>query len=177
MKVAFIILVVIMVGIVGIHALAATKPDVFTLQRTASINSTPERIFPFINDFRQWTIWSPFEKMDPDMKRDYGAIPAGKGATYAWGGNKNIGAGSMEILEVPAPQRVTIKLDFTRPFSAHNIAEFTPEPAGDVTNVTWSMRGAVPYFAKIIRAFMDMDKMVGTQFAEGLDKLKTAAER
>jgi hypothetical protein len=110
------------------------------------------------------------------MTRSYGAITAGKGATYAWDGNKNIGAGNMEILDAPAPQRVTIKLDFTRPFEVHNIAEFTPEPAGDVTNVTWSMRGAVPYFAKIIHVFVDMDKMVGTQFVQGLGKLKAAAE-
>ena len=82
MKIAFIILVVIVVGIVGILAFAATKPDVFIVQRTASIKAPPEKVFPFINDFRQWTIWSPFEKMDPDMKRSYGAITAGKGATY-----------------------------------------------------------------------------------------------
>jgi len=176
MKIALIILAVIVVGIVGILAFAATKPDVFIVERSASIKAPPEKVFPFINDFRQWTMWSPFEKMDPDMKRSYGAITAGKGATYAWDGNKNIGAGNMEILDAPAAQRVTIKLDFTRPFEVHNIAEFTLEPAGDVTNVTWSMRGPVPYFAKIIHVFVDMDKMVGTQFVEGLGKLKAAAE-
>lgn len=177
LKIALIALAVIAVGIIGVLAFAATKPDVFVVQRSASIKAPPEKIFPFINDFHQWGIWSPFEKMDPDMKRSYGPIAAGQGATYGWDGNKNIGSGSIQIVDAPAPRKVTIKLDFTRPFEAHNIAEFTLQPAGDTTNVTWSMRGPVPFFAKIIHVFMDMDKMVGGQFAEGLGKLKAAAEK
>ena len=177
MKIVFIVLAVVAVGIVGILAAAATRPDDFRVQRTAAIKAPPDKIFPFINDFRQWPVWSPFEKIDPDMKRTYGATTAGKGATYGWDGNKNIGSGSMEILDAPAPQRVTIKLDFTRPFEAHNIAEFTLVPVGDTTNVTWSMHGPVPYFGKIIHMFMNMDKMVGGQFATGLADLKAAAEK
>jgi hypothetical protein len=177
MKIALIILAIIAVGIVGILAFAVTKPDIFTVQRSLAIKAPPDRIFPLINDFKQWGVWSPYEKIDPEMKRSYGATTAGKGATYGWEGNKNIGAGSMEILEAPAPQKVSIKLDFTRPFEAHNIAEFTLVPAGEMTNVTWSMRGPVPFFAKIIHVFMNMDKMVGGQFDEGLGNLKAAAEK
>ncbi len=177
LKIIAIIAAVLAVGIVGVLAYAATKPDIFTVQRTASIKAPPETIFPFINDFKQWGLWSPYEKIDPAMKRTYGPKTAGPGATYAWDGNKNIGSGSMEILDAPAPQKVSIKLDFTRPFEAHNIPEFTLVPSGETTNVTWSMRGPVPFFAKIIHVFMDMDKMVGSQFAEGLGNLKAAAEK
>ena len=177
MKIALIVLAVIVVGIAGVLIFAATKPDIFAVQRTASIKAPPDKIFPLINDFHRWGTWSPYEKIDPEMKRSYGPITAGKGATYGWEGNKNIGSGSMEILDAPAPQKVTIKLDFTRPFEAHNVAEFTLRPAGDSTSVTWSMRGPVPFFAKIIHVFLDMDKMVGGQFAEGLGNLKAAAEK
>src|SRR5690349_6509852 len=142
LKIALIALAVIAVGIIGVLAFAATKPDVFVVQRSASIKAPPEKIFPFINDFHQWGIWSPFEKIDPDMKRTYGPITAGPGATYGWDGNKNIGSGSMEILDAPAPRKVTIKLDFTRPFEAHNVAEFTLQPAGDTTNVTTNVTWA-----------------------------------
>lgn len=177
LKIILIVLAVLAVGIVGVLAFAATKPDIFTVQRTASIKAPPEKIFAFINDFKQWGVWSPYEKIDPAMKRTFGPTTAGQGATYAWDGNKNIGSGSMEILDAPAPRKVSIKLDFTRPFEAHNIAEFTLVPAGEMTNVTWSMRGPVPFFAKIVHVFMDMDKMVGGQFAEGLGNLKAAAEK
>ena len=177
LKITLIVLAVIAVGVASILAFAATKPDVFTVQRSATIKAPPDRIFPLLNDFKQWGLWSPYEKIDPAMKRSYGPLTAGKGATYGWDGNKNIGSGSMEILEAPAPQKVSIKLDFTRPFEAHNIAEFTLLPAGDTTNVTWSMRGPVPFFAKIIHVFMNMDRMVGGQFDEGLGNLKAATEK
>jgi hypothetical protein len=177
LKIFLIVLAVIAIGVVGVLAYAATRPDIFTVQRSASIKAPPEKIFRFINDFHQWGVWSPYEKIDPDMKRNYGPITAGKGATYGWDGNKNIGAGSMEIVDAPAPQRVTIKLDFMRPFEAHNVAEFTLRPAGDATNVTWTMRGPVPYFFKIVHLVMNMDKMVGGQFDQGLANLKAAAER
>ena len=176
LKIIGIIAAVLAVGIVGVLAYAATRPDDFRVQRTATIKAPPEKIFPFINDFRQWTIWSPFEKVDPDMKRTYGATAAGPGATYAWDGNKNIGAGSMTMVDSSA-RKVIIKLDFLRPFEAHNVAEFTLVPAGGETHVTWSMHGPVPYFAKIIHMFMNMDRMVGGQFAAGLADLKAAAEK
>ena len=176
LKIIGIIAAVLAVGIVGILAFAATRPDDFRVQRSASIKAPPEKIFPFINDFKQWGVWSPYEKIDPEMKRTYGAKTAGQGATYAWDGNKNVGSGSMTIVD-SSTQKLIIKLDFLRPFEAHNIAEFTLVPAGDSTNVTWSMHGPVPYFAKIIHLFMNMDRMVGGQFAEGLASLKAAAEK
>ena len=111
------------------------------------------------------------------MKRIYGATTAGKGATYAWEGNSNVGSGSMEILNAPAPSQVTVKLDFMKPFEAHNMAEFTLMPSADGTTVTWAMHGPVPYKFKIVHMFMNMDKMVGGQFAEGLASLKAAAEK
>jgi carbon monoxide dehydrogenase subunit G len=176
LKIIGIIAAVLAVGIVGVLAYAATRPDDFRVQRSATIKAPPEKIFAFINDFRRWTVWSPFEKIDPEMKRTYGATAAGPGATYAWDGNKNIGSGSMTMVD-SSPSKVIIKLDFLRPFEAHNIAEFTLVPAGDSTSVTWSMHGPVPYFAKIIHMFMNMDRMVGGQFAAGLADLKAAAEK
>ena len=176
LKIIGIIAAVLAVGIIGVLAYATTRPDDFRVQRTAAIKAPPDKIFPFINDFRRWTVWSPFEKVDPDMKRTYGAVSAGPGATYAWDGDKNIGAGSMTMVD-SSPAKVIIRLDFLRPFEAHNIAEFTLVPAGDSTNVTWSMHGPVPYFAKIIHMFMNMDRMVGGQFDAGLADLKAAAEK
>ena len=177
LKITLIVLAVIAVGVAGILAIAATKPDVFTVQRNATIKAPPDKIFPLINDFKQWGLWSPYEKIDPDMKRSYGPVTAGKGATYAWEGNGNVGSGSMEILNAPAPSQVAIKLDFMRPFEAHNVADFTLMPSGDGTTVTWAMHGPVPYQFKIVHLFMNMDKMVGGQFAEGLANLKAAAEK
>ena len=171
------ILLGVMAVIAAILIFAATKPDIFRVQRAAGIKAPPEKIFAIINDFKRWDAWSPWEKKDPAMKRTFGATTDGKGAVYAWEGNKDVGQGRMEIAESVPPSKVTLKLDFLKPFEAHNIVEFTLVPQGDSTNVTWAMQGPTPYFAKIIHVFMDMDSMVGKDFETGLANLKAVAEK
>jgi uncharacterized protein YndB with AHSA1/START domain len=168
---------VVVVLIVALLVFAATKPDTFRVQRSTSIKAPPEKIFALINDYRSWGAWSPWEKKDPAMKRTYSTATSGKGAVYAWEGNKDVGHGRMEIAESVPPSKVGVKLDFIKPFEAHNIVEFTLQPVGDSTNVTWAMQGPTPYFAKIIHVFFDMDRMVGKDFETGLANLKSVVEK
>ena len=175
--VVVIIFGVVLGAVCGVLVYAASRPDVFQVRRTASIKAPPEKIFPLIADFKSWTAWSPYEKKDPAMKRTYGQVTSGKGATYAWAGDRNVGSGSMEILDAPAPSRVTIKLDFKTPFEAHNVADFTLQPADGGTSVSWSMQGPTPFFGKILHVFVDVDKMVGRDFEAGLANLKAIAEK
>jgi uncharacterized protein YndB with AHSA1/START domain len=170
------IALVVALGIAAVLVFAATKPDTFRVQRTASIKAPPEKIFPLINDFHGWTAWSPYERLDPALKRTYGGASAGKGATYAWEGNGKVGTGRMEIRESSAPSEVVIKLEFVKPMEASNIAEFRLKPQGDATNVTWAMHGPAPFLTKLMQVFFDMDKMVGEDFEAGLANLKAAAE-
>ena len=171
------ILGVIVVVVAALLGYAATRPDTFSVQRAASIKAPPEKIFPLIDDFHRWPVWSPWEKMDPDMKRTYSGAAAGKGAAYAWQGNNKVGEGRMEILDDPAPSKVVIKLDFIKPFEGHNTATFLLVPKGDVTDVTWTMDGPSPFVAKLMGVFMNMDKMIGNDFETGLANLKAAAEK
>ena len=170
-------LAVIGVFVVGVLAYAATKPDMFRLQRTATINAPPQTVFALINDYRNWTAWSPWERKDPNLKRTYSEPSSGKGATYAWEGDKNVGKGSMLITDTVAGSRVALNLDFEKPFRAHNKVVFDLESKGLTTDVTWSMEGPTPFFAKIIHVFIDMDKMVGRDFEAGLAAMKAAAEK
>lgn len=167
--------IVIVVAIVAILTYAATRPDSFRVQRTASINAPPDRIFPYISDFKRWTAWSPYER-DPEMKRTYGGSENGKGAVYEWDGNKNVGKGRTEIVEA-TPDKILIKLDFIKPFEAHNMAEFTLEPKGGQTVVTWAIYGPSPYMSKLMGTFIDMDNMIGKEFDAGLAKLKSIVEK
>jgi hypothetical protein len=131
---------------------------------------------PLIEDFRNWRSWSPWERLDPDMKRTYSGAQSGRGAVYEWAGNSDVAQGRMEITGADPP-RVTIKLDFLEPFEAHNVAEFTLQPAGSATTVRWSMDGPTPYMAKLMGVFIDMDAMIGRDFEAGLANLKSAAEK
>jgi uncharacterized protein YndB with AHSA1/START domain len=172
-----IIVVIVALLVVGVLLTAATRPDTFRVERTAVVQAPPEKVFPYINDFDRWAAWSPWEKKDPAMKRTYGATKSGKGARYAWDGNGEVGQGSMEIVESAAPSRVALRLDFVKPFEAHNNVDFTLKPEAGGTRVAWSMEGPVPYFARIIHLFVNMDRMVGKDFEAGLASLKAAAEK
>ena len=169
------IVTVILVLIVGLLAYAATRPGAFRVYRSAAIKAPADKIYPLIDDFHAWTAWSPYEKLDPDMRKTYEGAANGKGAIYSWEGKK-AGAGRMEIADTAAPNRVTIKLDFSKPFVAHNIAEFTLEPAGEATTVTWAMSGQTPFMMKVMGLFMSMDKIVGKDFEAGLASLKASTE-
>jgi hypothetical protein len=177
LKVFAVIGCLVVAGIAVVLILAAMKPDQFRISRSAAIMAPPDKIFPLINDFKAWTAWSPYENKDPEMKRIYGPTTAGKGATYAWDGNSNVGGGNMLITDAPAPSKVALDLNMTRPMTAHNKVEFTLTPAGDSTTVTWAMNGEAPYWAKIFQVFFNMDKMVGGDFEAGLAKLKSVAEK
>jgi uncharacterized protein YndB with AHSA1/START domain len=172
-----IIAVVIALAIAVILILAATKPDTFSVQRAATMNAPAEKIFAILGDFHQWRGWSPWENKDPAMKRTYDGSERGKGAVYAWDGNKNVGSGRMEILEVTAPSKILIKLDFLKPFEAHNTAEFTMSPHGNATNVDWVMRGPAPFMFKVMEVFVSCDKMIGKDFETGLVNLKALVEK
>ena len=171
-----IILILVVVLIAAVLAFAATRPDSFRVQRRTSIRAAPEKIFPLIADFHSWTSWSPWEKKDPALKRSYSGAASGTGAVYAWEGNRNVGSGRMEITEASSPSKVTIQLDFIKPFEGHNVAELSLEPAGDATNVTWEMHGPMAFIPKVFSVFVSMDKMIGNDFEAGLANLKSVAE-
>ena len=171
------ITLIVVAAIAALLIFAATRPDTFHVERTARINAPAEKIFPLIDDFHRWGTWSPYEKLDPDMQRSFGGSASGKGATYAWESKGKAGAGRMEITESTPSSKIAINLDFTRPMEGHNVAEFTLQPQGDATQVTWSMHGPSPFVAKLMGIFFNMDQMIGKDFETGLANLKTATEK
>jgi hypothetical protein len=172
-----IVVIAVVVLIAGVLVFAARKPDTFRVQRATAIGAAPDKIFPLINDFKNWGSWSPYEKKNPAMKRTFSGQTSGKGAVYAWDGNSQVGKGRIEIIDTSAPARVTIKLDMIKPMEGHNIVHFTLESHGGATQITWAMRGSCAYVAKLMSLFCDMDKMIGKDFETGLENLKALAER
>lgn len=168
---------VVLATIAAILVYASTRPDSFRVERSTAMNAPAEKIFPHIDGLKRWTEWSPYEGRDPAMKRAYSGAESGKGAVYEWDGNDNVGKGRMEIVDSTPPHRVVIKLDFLKPFEGHNMAELTVEPKGGQTIVTWAMYGPSTFMTKLIGTFMDMDDMIGRDFAAGLAKLKTVVEK
>ncbi len=142
------------------------------------MSAAPSTVFEQVNDFHKWTAWSPWEKMDPDLKRTYSGSPSGTGAVYEWVGNKKVGEGRMTLTDSRPSESIRIKLEFLKPFKATNTTEFTFLPEHNQTAVTWTMTGRNNFMAKLICGlFMNMDKMVGSDFERGLTNLKSIVER
>lgn len=171
------ILLTLIVIIAAILIYASTKPNTYRVERSISINATPEKVMPLIDDFHNWDKWSPWAHLDPNMKVTYGGSPSGKGAVYAWEGNNKVGAGRMEILDERAPGYADMQLDFYKPMKDTARTEFNLVPEGTGTQVSWVMSGNMTYIAKVMCVFKSMDKMIGGDFEKGLAKLKAEAEK
>jgi uncharacterized protein YndB with AHSA1/START domain len=147
----------------------------YTVQRTRTIDAPADRVYRLIADFHAWTTWSPWEDVDPDLQRDYSGAESGRGAVYAWSGNRKAGKGRMEIVDVEENRRIDIDLRFEKPFPSENRTNFLLDPRGDATDVTWAMTGPRPLAMRIAGPLLNMDKLVGRDFEKGLDRLRRAA--
>lgn len=172
---AIIVLIIVVVGV--FLAFVSSRPNAFRIERSLPVKAPAGKVFALINDFHHWPSWSPWEKMDPAMKKTHSGSASGSGAVYEWQGNNKVGQGRMEITGAVANSKVTIKLDFYKPFEAHNTTEFTLVPQGESVTVTWAMFGPQPFMAKLMGVFMSMDKMVGKDFEAGLAAMKAVAEK
>ena len=176
LKALAIIGIVLVVAVVAVVAYAATQPDTFRVQRSATINAPADKISVILTDLRRGAEWSPYEKKDPAMKKTFSGPASGPGSKMEWDGNKEIGAGALTVADA-TPSKITVKLDMSRPMEANNIVEYTLAPQGNATNMTWSIHGPMNIFSKVMCVFMDMDKMIGRDFEQGLRDLKTLAEK
>jgi len=174
-------LIYILIGVLAVIGIflviVATCPANFRIVRTGTIAAPPATVFAQVNDFHKWEAWSPWDKIDPAMKRIYEGAPSGTGAIYRWVGNKNVGEGGMTITESRPSELIRIKLEFLKPFKATNETVFTFTPQSNQTVVTWDMTGTNNFMGKLMTMFMNMDKMVGGQFEKGLAEMKTIAEK
>jgi carbon monoxide dehydrogenase subunit G len=170
------ILIVLAAVIVVLGVVIATRPDTYRVERSTRVAAPPDVVFGLVNDFHRWDEWSPWSKLDPNMKKTLAGSPAGVGATYAWAGDKKVGEGNMRITESRPPEKVGIRLEFTQPWQAVSQTEFTFKPDGNGTRVNWAMNGTNNLMSKAFGLFADMDAMIGKDFDQGLLSMKKLAE-
>ncbi len=162
--------------IIALVVLIITRPSDFRVSRSATIAAPAAAVFAQVNDLHQWEAWSPWAKIDPAMKQTYEGAPTGVGSSYTWSGNNEVGEGRSTIVESRPNELVKFKLEFVRPFAGTNDVEFSFQPAGDKTTVTWAMSGKNNFMGKAVGLVMDCEKMCGDQFEQGLASLKAIVE-
>ncbi len=174
------ILIKILIGlvvVVGILILVISlQPSDFRIERSTVVAAPPEVVFAQVNDFHKWSAWNPWDDEDPTQKVAFEGAAAGLGAGYFYEGDK-AGSGRMTILESRPGELVKIKLEFLKPFTATNTAEFTFKPqANGQTEVSWAMYGEQGFVGKAFSLLMNCEKMIGDQFAKGLASMKQVSE-
>lgn len=174
-------LIKILIGVAVVVAvflvIVSLQPSEGRITRARVMPVPAAAVFEQVNDFHKWQAWSPWAKRDPAAKNSFEGASSGKGAIFAWEGNKEVGAGRMTILESRPAELIRIKLEFFKPFPSVSDAEFTFKPEGNQTKVTWTMTGKRPFIAKAVCIFMDMDKVVGGDFEKGLAGMEGEAQR
>ncbi|HTO79706.1 MAG TPA: SRPBCC family protein [Methylocystis sp.] len=166
----------IVVALGGVIALASLKPNVFSVSRSAVIDAPAESVFARLVDFHAWKDWSPWARLDPNAKESFEGPESGVGSSMAWSGNRKVGAGKMTILECVRDELLRLKLDFERPLRGTRAASFELRPEGDATRLTWTMNGRNDFQAKLFSLFVDLDKLIGGDFEQGLANLKALVE-
>ncbi len=173
-KLILAVLAIIVIAVAGLVIAIAMQPDEYVVERSAAINAPSEAVFERVNDFHKWDAWSPWAKLDPEMKVTYSGPPAGVGASYSWVGNDQVGEGKMTILESHPAKHVKIDLEFIKPFQSRSLTDFTFVGDGAKTNVTWKMKGQHNVISKAMCLFVTMDSMIGPDFEKGLANLSSS---
>lgn len=162
--------------VVVLLVVIATRPATYRVERSTRIAAPPDVVFGLVNDFHAWDRWSPWAKLDPEMKTTYGGPSSGVGATYAWAGNSKVGEGNMRITESRPAQKVGIRLEFIKPMAGVSQTEFSFRPESGGTQVSWVMSGTNDFMGKAFSLVADMDSMIGKDFDKGLGAMRTEAE-
>ncbi len=170
-----IILIAVAVVVVLLLVIVAMQPADFRVTRTGRISAPVSVTFENVNDLHKWNAWSPWMRMDPNCKNTFTGADSGPGASMHWAGNKKVGEGRMTITDARANERIQIKLEFLKPFTATHTAEFTFKPEGGQTSVTWTMTGKNNFMGKGFGLVMNCDKMIGSDFEKGLANLNEVA--
>ncbi|MEK1940501.1 MAG: SRPBCC family protein [Pseudomonas sp.] len=172
-----LILIVLVVAVVVLLLVVSRQPDTFRVERSRRIAAPLPVVFAQVNDYHLWQQWSPWAKLDPDMQVTYSGPSSGVGATQSWVGNNQVGQGSSTIVESRPDEFIRMQLRFLKPFQANNEATFTFVPDGESVQVTWAMSGPKNLLMKGMHMVMDVDKLCGQAFEQGLAQLEVQAQQ
>lgn len=173
MKIVGLILLVLIVAFVGY---VASREGNFHYERSGVINASADKIFPYLSNFKLGGEWSPFERVDPNMKKTFSGGDGAVGSVMEFEGNKDTGSGKLELLALIPNESVEIRLTMIKPFSAVNLVQYKLTPEGNGTRFTWSMSGDGGFMGKFMTLVMDCEKMIGDQFTAGINNLKAVVE-
>ena len=171
-------LLYILIGIVVLIAfLGLIAPKSYDVSRSIEIARPRSEVYDYVRFLQKQAEWSPWEKKDPNMNKQFEGTDGEVGAISKWQGNKDVGEGEQEIINLMPNERVDSKLRFFKPWKSESDAYMTmKDNASNGTTFTWGFSGKNKFPTSIFMLFMNMDKAVGKDFEEGLAMLKENLE-
>jgi hypothetical protein len=176
-KVFIAVAVLLACAVAGLLVTIALQPSTYHVERFTTISAPPSAVFAHVNDLHAWDSWSPWKDLDPNPKTSFSNPSAGKGASFSWNGNDQVGEGTLTILDSKADERIDVEQAFVRPLAGKANMAFTFKPEGAGTKVIWAMDGHNDFLGKAVCLVMNMDAMVGTSFEQGLSNMKALVEK
>jgi uncharacterized protein YndB with AHSA1/START domain len=162
--------------VLALLGFASTRESKFRYERSGVINAPADQIFPFISNLKMGALWSPYEKIDPLMKKNYIGQDGQVGSAMEFEGNSEAGTGKIEILKIIPNELVQLRLIMTKPFGADNLIDYKLTPEGSGTRFSWTLTGDGNFLGKLLSVFIDCEKMVADQFIIGIGNLKNLIE-
>jgi hypothetical protein len=172
------LLLYILFGLIVIIAiLAAIAPKTFSVERSTVIKCPRNDVFNYVRLHSKRGEWNPWDEKDPNMKKEFEGVDGAVGSSYRWDGNKDVGSGIQTIKSMVENERIDSELQFLKPWKSTSDAYLILEDAENgTTNVRWGINGKNKVPMNIMMLFMNFDKMIGTDFDQGLNKLKGILE-
>ena len=170
-------LYILLAIVIIIAVLAIIAPKSYDVNRSITIDQPVSKVFNFLRYLKNQDKWSPWEKKDPNMKKDFVGTDGQVGAINKWEGNKEVGTGEQEITRIAENEVIESRLRFFKPWKSESDAYLKVNEAEQgKTTVTWGFRGNNKFPVSIMMLFMNMDKAIGKDFDEGLANLKKLLE-
>ena len=171
------ILYILITLVVIVLVLGMIAPKEYQVQRSTTIKLPLAKVYDYLKYLKNQDEWSPWQRRDPNMKKEFKGIDGQPGFTSVWEGNKDVGSGEQELTNLVENHRIESQLRFLKPFKSTSDAFIEVESIDeDATKVTWGFMGKNAFPMNIMMLFMSMDKMVGKDFEEGLNNLKERLE-
>lgn len=178
MKIVKKILFFILLLVVALLVTAIFVSKDLNVEKEVVINKPKQQVFDYIKLLKNQNNYSVWSKMDPNMKTSFAATDGTVGFISAWEGNKDVGKGSQTITAIAEGEKLETDLKFIEPWESTAKAYMNTAAVNDsATKVIWGFKSKMAYPMNIIKLFMNMEKMLGDDYQNGLNNLKTVLEK
>jgi hypothetical protein len=164
------------VAAVGFAALVTSRPSAYRTERAMPLAAPAEIPFGLVNDLHRWRLWSPWDALDPGMKRHFDGPIAGPDAVYTWAGNARAGKGRMTVLETRPYEFIRVRFERLAPRPSTSTLEFTFHPTAGGVLLRWSQEGQLSWLDKARSLFIHLEERRGEELDQGLKALVAVSE-